>query len=89
MGVGCCRDHEIHGASARLRALGLETPDSQANFSWIDLGEADEAEVVAKLGDQGIVVRAGAPLGGPGHIRVTYGTPTENRRFLDALAGLV
>ena len=72
-----------------VRALGLETPDSQANFSWIDLGEADEAEIVAKLGDQGIVVRAGTPLGGPGHIRVTYGTPGENRRFLDALAGLV
>lgn len=72
-----------------VRALGLETPDSQANFSWIDLGDADEAEVVARLGDQGIVVRAGTPLGGPGHIRVTYGTPGENRRFLDALAPLV
>jgi histidinol-phosphate aminotransferase len=71
------------------RALGLETPDSQANFSWIDLGEADEEEVVAKLGDEGIVVRAGTPLGGPGHIRVTYGTPGENRRFLDALARLI
>ncbi len=68
-----------------MRELGLETPDSQANFSWISLGDADEAEVVAALGELGILVRPGAPLGGPGHIRVSYGTPAENRRFLAAL----
>jgi histidinol-phosphate aminotransferase len=69
-----------------VRELGLSTPDSQANFSWIALGEADEAELVAKLAEQGIVVRAGTPLGGPGHIRVSYGTSEQNRRFLAALA---
>ncbi len=72
-----------------VRELGLETPDSQTNFSWIALGEADEAEVVTKLGEQGILVRPGTPLGGPGHIRVSYGTPNENQRFLAALAKLV
>ena len=72
-----------------VRELGLGTPDSQANFSWIDLGDADEGEVVAKLAEEGIVVRPGTPLGGPGHIRVTYGTPQENRRFLDAVPSLV
>ena len=36
-----------------VRELGLETPDSQANFSWIDLGDADEAEVVAALASAG------------------------------------
>ncbi len=72
-----------------VRALGLETPDSQANFSWISLGDADEAEVVAALAERGILVRAGTPLGGPGHIRVTYGTPEQNRRFLAALEELV
>jgi len=72
-----------------VRGLGLRTPDSQANFSWIDLGDADEKEVVAKLGEQGILVRAGTPLGGPGHIRVSYGLPNENERFLEALGKLV
>jgi histidinol-phosphate aminotransferase len=72
-----------------VRELGLETPDSQANFSWIDLGDAEEADVVAKLGEQGILVRPGTPLGGPGHIRVSYGTPAENRRFLEALGAIV
>ena len=68
-----------------VRALGLQTPDSHANFSWISLGDRDEAELVAALGEEGIVVRPGTPLGGPGHIRVTYGTPEQNRRFLAAL----
>ncbi|MEJ7875377.1 MAG: histidinol-phosphate transaminase [Solirubrobacterales bacterium] len=69
-----------------VRELGLKTPDSHANFSWIDLGDADEAEVVAALAEKGVVVRAGTPLGGPGHIRVSYGTGAENQRFLDGLA---
>jgi histidinol-phosphate/aromatic aminotransferase/cobyric acid decarboxylase-like protein len=30
-------------------------------------------------------VRPGTPLGGPGHLRVTYGTRAENERFLGAL----
>ncbi len=72
-----------------VRELGLATPDSHANFSWIDLGDADEGEVVEGLAAEDIVVRPGTPLGGPGHIRVSYGTSAENRRFLDALAGLV
>jgi histidinol-phosphate aminotransferase len=68
-----------------VRDLGLATPDSHANFSWIDLGDRNEAEIVAELREQGILVRAGTPLGGPGHIRVTYGTGEQNRRFLAAL----
>ena len=72
-----------------LRALGLETPDSQANFSWISLGDRDEAAIVAALGEQGILVRPGTPLGAERHIRVSYGTPNQNRRFLDALGPLL
>ena len=41
--------------------------------------------MVEALGRAGVIVRGGTPLGGPGHIRVTYGTATENRRFLEAL----
>ena len=68
-----------------VRELGLEPPDSQANFSWIPLGGRDESELVRRLGEAGIVVRGGDGLGAPGHIRVTYGAHQENRRFLDAL----
>jgi histidinol-phosphate aminotransferase len=72
-----------------LRSMGLRTPDSQTNFSWVALGDRDEREIVEALAKDGILVRAGEPLGGPGHIRVTYSTRTENERFLDALRALL
>ena len=70
----------------RVRELGLTTPDSQANFSWIALGDRDEQAVIDGLGERGVIVRGGGSLGGPGHIRVTYGHRAENERFLAALA---
>ncbi len=72
-----------------LRELGLRTAETQANFSWIDLGETEEKEVVTALAERKIAVRAGTPLGGPGHIRVSYGTPQENQRFLTAIGELL
>jgi histidinol-phosphate aminotransferase len=72
-----------------LRGMGLATAETQANFSWIDLGDADEKEVVAGLGERQVAVRPGTPLGDPGHIRVSYGTPAENDRFLSGLAEIL
>ncbi|HWB69663.1 MAG TPA: histidinol-phosphate transaminase [Solirubrobacterales bacterium] len=72
-----------------LHSLGLATTESQANFSWIDLGDAEEAGVVAGLKERAIAVRPGTPLGDPGHLRVTYGSPGENDRFLAAVAELL
>lgn len=72
-----------------LHDLGLVTAETQTNFSWVNLGDRDEAELVEALGRSGIIVRAGTPLGGPGHFRVNYGTETENQRFLEALGGLL
>ena len=72
-----------------LRALGLATSDTHANFSWIALGEAEEAGVVAALAERQIAVRPGTPLGDPGHIRVSYGSAEENGRFLAALAEIL
>jgi histidinol-phosphate aminotransferase len=69
-----------------IRELGLRTPDSQANFSWVDLGDRDEVEVIAALTRAGVAVRPGTPLGDPGHFRVSYGARFENERFLAALA---
>ena len=67
------------GSSPALDELGLAHSESQANFSWIDLGEADEAEVVAGLAERQVAVRPGTPLGDPGHLRVTYGTARRER----------
>jgi histidinol-phosphate aminotransferase len=71
-----------------LRELGFGTAESQANFTWVNLGDLDEGEVVDSLTKAGVAVRPGTPLGGPGHIRVTFGIRAENQRFLDALAQL-
>jgi histidinol-phosphate aminotransferase len=72
-----------------LAGLGLQTADTHANFSWIDLGDADEAAVIAGLAEREIAVRPGKALGGPGHIRVSYGTAEENERFLRGLSELL
>ncbi len=72
-----------------LGEIGLRTSDSHANFSWIDLGDADEGAVVAGLAEREIAVRPGRALGGPGHIRVSYGTAEENERFLRVLSELL
>jgi histidinol-phosphate aminotransferase len=72
-----------------LHELGLRTAETQANFSWIDLGDADEEEIVAGLAERQIAVRPGTPLGDSGHIRVSYGTPAEDDRFLAALRELL
>jgi histidinol-phosphate aminotransferase len=70
-----------------LRALGLEVADSQANFCWVALGERDEREVMEGLRERSILVRGGHALGSERPaLRVTFGTPEENARFLAALA---
>jgi len=72
----------------RLRALGFEPADSQANFCWFHLGEdRDEQEVMRGLEERGVLVRGGGALGSATPaLRVTYGTSEENERFLSALA---
>ena len=79
-----------------LRAMGIEPAESQANFAWFDLPVPDgeepsdvESAVVRGLAERGVIVRAGGALGKPGALRVTYGTPAQNKRFLDALRDLI
>lgn len=73
-----------------VRDLGLWVAESDANFIWIHLPEElDEAQVVRGLAERGLLVRAGASLGREGSLRVTVGTPAENRRLVPALGELV
>ena len=71
--------------SEGLAELGVAESDSQANFSWIDLGDLRESDAIRTLAEHGVAVRPGEGLGAPGHLRVTYGTQTENELFLKAL----
>ena len=73
-----------------LTALGLAVAESHANFCWFHLPEeADEKAVVDGLAQRGVLVRAGAALGRDGALRVTYGRPDENARFLRELEQLM
>lgn len=78
-----------------LLELGIEATDSQTNFIWFDLpaADADPAEVergvLAGLAERGFQVRSGTALGRPGALRVSFGTPEQNRGFLEALGALV
>jgi histidinol-phosphate aminotransferase len=72
-----------------LEDRGLTTTDSQANFVWVGLGEREEGPIVDGLAQRGVIVRAGAALGGPGHLRVTLGTRPQNERFVAALDALL
>jgi len=74
---------------SELEERGFETTVSQANFSWVSLGDRDETEIVDGLAKQGVIVRAGNALGQEGWMRVTYGIRQENERFLAALDRLV
>ncbi len=71
--------------TGRLREMGYDWVPSQANFILIDLQE--EAETLyQRLLPEGVIVRSMAGYGLKEFIRVTIGTPEENRRFIDALA---
>jgi len=72
-----------------LEDRGLTVADSEANFSWVALGDRDEDAVVDGLAERGVIVRGGKSLGAEGHFRVTYGTREENNRFLAALDELL
>lgn len=79
--------------AAGLDDAGIAVAESQANFCWLTLpaepGEdpaALERHVVASLRERGVLVRAGTALGREGCLRVTYGTPAENARFLAGIA---
>jgi histidinol-phosphate aminotransferase len=70
-----------------LSALGLTVAESQANFCWVNLVDAEhEDEVMRGLAERGVLARGGRALGHEGAMRVTYGTATENALFLTALA---
>jgi histidinol-phosphate aminotransferase len=75
----------------RVRALGLRIADSQANFCWIELGgDRDEEAILSGLAERGVLVRGGGALGSEvPALRVTYGLPEENDRFLTELRALL
>ncbi len=70
-----------------FRKLGLEFIPSQANFILVRVGEGQR--VFEQLQKLGVIVR---PMGGyqlPEWVRITVGTPKENKRCLEALKSVL
>ncbi|HEU0024499.1 MAG TPA: histidinol-phosphate transaminase, partial [Thermoleophilaceae bacterium] len=45
-----------------LAERGLESSDSEANFSWVSLGDRDEEAILQGLAERGVIVRGGTAL---------------------------
>lgn len=81
----CARNAEQRAALAEaLRKRGLRVFPSQTNFVLVEFG-ANTVQIEADLVERGVILR---PMGGYGLadcIRISVGSPDENRRLLAAL----
>ena len=70
--------------AAAFAARGLTHPPTEANFFLVRLGRPTRP-VLAALRARGVLVRDGAAVGYPEHLRISVGTAEQNARLLDAL----
>ena len=75
---------ERRALAAAFAARGLTHPPTEANFFLVRLGRPT-GPVLRALRARGVLVRDGAAVGYPEHLRITVGTPDQNARLLDAL----
>jgi histidinol-phosphate aminotransferase len=66
-----------------LRALGLEPIPSETNFVFVQVG--DDLAVTDGLMERGFAVMPLSGWGIPGHIRISFGSETENVQFIQVL----
>jgi len=72
---------------AEVERLGLEYVPTEANFFLIKVG--DGKGVYGALLKKGVIVRPMASYGLGEYIRVTVGTPEENRRFIETFEAVL
>ncbi|MBI4610953.1 MAG: histidinol-phosphate transaminase [Candidatus Rokubacteria bacterium] len=83
--VRLVREERRH-LTTELTRRGFRVVPSEANFLLVGVS-ADADALRERLFRSGILVRAGAPLGFPGHLRITVGTRAQNDRLLAVLDG--
>jgi histidinol-phosphate aminotransferase len=67
-----------------FNALGVKYVPSRANFILVDVGRS-ASDIYQRLLKDGVIVRPLTPFGMESALRVTVGTPQENRRLIKAL----
>jgi histidinol-phosphate aminotransferase len=67
-----------------FKSLGLRYVPSRANFVLVDVGRS-AAAIYQKLLHEGVIVRPMTAFGMETTLRITVGTPSENRKLVKAL----
>jgi histidinol-phosphate aminotransferase len=75
--------------TGRLRALGAEVTDSQANFLWIRVRDLSGDELAGNLRSQGVIVAPGGPLGEDHHVRAAVLGEQASQRLLRAVENIL
>lgn len=78
----------IRYLTAELGAMGIDVTPSYSNFILANL-HRDAVPVVDALLRVGFIVRPCRSWGYPEHIRITVGSPEQNRRFVEALRPII
>src|SRR5216110_2208246 len=73
-----------HFLCDEFKALGIRYVPSRANFILVDVGRS-ASDIYQRLLKEGVIVRPMTPFGMESALRVTVGTPEENRRLVKAL----
>jgi histidinol-phosphate aminotransferase len=73
-----------HYLYEEFSALGVKYVPSRANFILVDVGRS-AADIYQRLLKAGVIVRPLTPFGMESALRITVGTPQENRRLIKAL----
>jgi histidinol-phosphate aminotransferase len=73
-----------HYLYEEFNTLGVRYVPSRANFILVDVGRS-ASDIFQRLLKEGVIVRPMTPFGMESALRVTVGTPQENRRLVKAL----
>ena len=71
-----------------LTAMRLRTVPTWTNFVYVET-EDNANDVAKRMQSEGVIIRSLVPWGSPRGLRVTIGTPEQNRRFIEALKTVV
>jgi len=71
-----------------LTEMGFKVLPTWANFVYVDVGE-DSVELAKRLQAEGVIIRPLSNWGAKTGIRVSIGTPDENKTFIAAMKRLV
>ncbi len=71
-----------------FKALGLKYVPSRANFILVDVGRS-ASDIYQRLLKEGVIVRPMTPFGMETALRITIGTPDENRRLVKGLRAVL